>query len=75
VMKSEVQAFPEVRAVAANVEGVPRRLSIGEPSLFGGGSRPVPEASYDFLINMAYRGSFTGWVAQHAQGSMACRSS
>jgi Caspase domain/Bacterial SH3 domain len=67
VMKSDMQAWPEVRAVAANPEGVLRRLSIGGPSLFGGGSRQVPEASYDLLVNMVNRGSFTGWVAQHAR--------
>jgi uncharacterized caspase-like protein len=67
VMKSEMQAWPEVRALAANPEGVLKRLSIGGPSLFGGGSQQVPEASYDFLLNSVDRGLFTGWVAQHAK--------
>jgi uncharacterized caspase-like protein len=67
VMKSEMQAWPEVRAIAANPEGVLKRLSIGGPSLFGGGSQQVPEASYDFLLNTVDRGLFTGWVAQHAK--------
>jgi hypothetical protein len=66
-MKSEMQAWPEVRAIAANPEGVLKRLSIGGPSLFGGGSQQVPEASYDFLLNTVDRGLFTGWVAQHAK--------
>jgi Caspase domain/Bacterial SH3 domain len=67
VMKSESQAWPEVRAVAANPEGVLRRLTIGGPSLFGGGSRQVPDVSYDFIANAVERGTFTGWVTQHAQ--------
>jgi hypothetical protein len=62
-----MQAWPEVRAIAANPDGVLKRLSIGGPSLFGGGSQQVPEASYDFLANAVERGSFTGWVAQHAK--------
>jgi hypothetical protein len=66
-MKSEIQAWPEVRAVAANAEGVLRRLSIGGPSLFGGGSRQVPEVAYDFLANAVERGTFTSWVDQHAK--------
>jgi hypothetical protein len=67
VLKSEMQAWPEVRAIAANPDGVLKRLSIGGPSLFGGGSQQVPEASYDFLVNAVDRGSFTPWVAQHAK--------
>ena len=67
VVKSEMQAWPEVRAVAANPEGTLRRLSIGGPSLFGGGSRQVPEVSHDFLANAAERGTFLSWVDQHAK--------
>jgi hypothetical protein len=67
VIKSEIQAWPEVRAVAANAEGVLRRLSIGGPSLFGGGSRQVPDVADDFLANAVERGTFTRWVDQHAK--------
>jgi hypothetical protein len=67
VMKSEMQACPAVRAVAANPKGLLKPLSIGGPSLFGGGSQQLPEASYDFLLNTIDRGLFTGWVAQHAK--------
>ena len=67
VVKSEMRAWQDVRAVAANVQGTLRRLSIGGVSLFGGGSRPVPEVSYDFLANAVDRGTFTGWVEQHAR--------
>jgi hypothetical protein len=67
VVKSEMQAWQEVRAVAANPEGALRRLSIGGPSLFGGASREVPEASYDFLANAVDRGTFTRWLEQHAR--------
>jgi hypothetical protein len=67
VVKSELRAWPEVRAVAANPEGTLRRLSIGGPSIFGGGSRQVPEASYDFLANAVNRGTFRRWVNQHAK--------
>jgi uncharacterized caspase-like protein len=67
VVKSEMQAWTEVRAVAANPEGMLRRLSIGGPSLFGGGSQQVPEVSDDFLANAVERGTFTSWVNQHAK--------
>jgi uncharacterized caspase-like protein len=67
VLKSDLQAWPEVRAVAANPEGMLRRLSIGGPSLFGGGSRQVPEVSDNFLANAVERGTFTSWVDQHAK--------
>jgi hypothetical protein len=67
VVKSGMQGWPEVRAVAANPEGMLRRLSIGGPSLFGGGSQQVPEVAYDFLANAVERGTFTSWVNQHAK--------
>jgi hypothetical protein len=67
VVKSEMQAYPKVRAVAANPEGMLRRLSIGGPSFFGGGSQQVPEVSDDFLANAVEQGTFTSWVSQHAK--------
>ena len=67
VVKSEMQAWTEVRAVAANPEGTLRRLSIGGPSLFGSGSQQVPEVSDDFLANAVERRTFTNWVNQHAK--------
>jgi hypothetical protein len=67
VVKSEMQAWQDVRAVAVNAQGTLRRLSIGGPSLFGGGSRQVAEVSYDFLANAVGRGTFTGWVEQHTK--------
>ncbi len=49
VVKTEMRNWQEVVAVAANPEGVLRRLSIGGPGLFGRASQQVPEASYDFI--------------------------
>jgi uncharacterized caspase-like protein len=67
VVKSEMQAWQEVRALAANPGGILRSLSIGGPGLLGGGGRQVPDASTDFLANTVDRGTFTTWVAQHAK--------
>jgi hypothetical protein len=67
MVNTEMQAWPEVRALAANPGGTLKRLSIGGPGLFGGGARQVPEASSDFLANTVDRGTFTNWVDQHAR--------
>lgn len=66
VVKSELKAWQEVVAVAANPEGVLRRLSIGGPSLFGRQRREVPEVSYDFLLDAADRGTFPGWLERNS---------
>jgi len=67
VVKSEMRAWQEARAIATNAEGVLRRLSIGGPALFGRQWQQVPEISYDFIANAVDRGTFTGGVARHAR--------
>jgi len=66
VAKSDMDAWQEVYAVAANADGTLRRLSIGGPGIFGH-SREVPEVAEDFLANAADRGTFPQGVAQHAK--------
>jgi hypothetical protein len=67
VVKSEMVAWQEVRAVAANPEGALRRLSIGGPALFGRQWQQVPEVSYDYIANAVDRGTFTRWLAEKAK--------
>jgi hypothetical protein len=66
MVKSEMRAWQEVWAVAANAEGPLRRLSMGGPALFGRQWREVPEVSYDFLANAVDQGAFPRWVAHRA---------
>ena len=67
VVKTEMRAWQEARAVATNAEGTLRRLSIGGPALFGRQWQQVPEVSYDYIAHAVDRGSFTGWLARHAK--------
>ncbi len=67
VVKSAMQAWQEVRAVAANAEGALRRLSIGGPALFGHQWQQAPEVPYDFIANAVDRGTFTGWLERNAK--------
>jgi hypothetical protein len=67
VVKTEMVAWQEVRAVATNAEGVLRRLSIGGPALFGRRWQQVPEVSYDYIAHAVDRKTFPRWVAQHAK--------
>ncbi|MBI3328309.1 MAG: hypothetical protein HYZ81_16590, partial [Nitrospinae bacterium] len=67
VVKSEMQAWQEVWAVAANAEGVLRRLSIGGPALFGHQWQQVPDVSYEFIANAVDRKTFTRWLERNAK--------
>jgi hypothetical protein len=66
-VKTEMQAWTEVWALATNAEGGLRRLSVGGPALFGRPWQQVPEVAYDFIAHAVDRGTFTGWVAQNAK--------
>jgi NADH dehydrogenase len=67
VVRSDMAAWQEVWAVAANPGGTLRRLSLGGPALFGHTWEEAPEVSQDFLTNAVDRGTFTQWVAQRAK--------
>jgi hypothetical protein len=67
VVRSDMAAWQEVWAVAANPGGTLRRLSIGGPSIFGHPWQEVPEVSQSFLANAVDRGTFTQWVARNAK--------
>jgi len=67
VIKSDIRAWQEVVAVAANPEGVLRRLAIGSPGWFGRSSQEVREVAYDFLANAVAQGTFTPWLEQNAR--------
>jgi hypothetical protein len=66
-VKNEIKAWPQVWAVAANPEGVLRRLSMGTPSLFGRQRQEVLEVSDDFIANAVRQRTFTGWLARNAK--------
>ena len=67
VIKSEIRAWQEVVTVAANPEGVLRRLAIGSPGWFGRSRQEVREVAYDYLANAAAQGTFTPWLEQNAK--------
>jgi len=67
LVKSEMVAWQEVWMLGANPEGALRRLSIGNPSFFGGRSYEVPRVAYDFLANAVDQGTFPNWMAQNAK--------
>jgi hypothetical protein len=67
VVKSDMVAWQEVWFIGANPEGTLRRLSWGNPSLFGGRSYEVPKVSYDFLANAVDQKAFPSWMAQNAR--------
>ena len=67
VVKNEIKAWPQVWAVAANPEGVLRRLSMGGTSLFSRQRPEVPEVSDDFIANAVRQGTFTTWVERNAK--------
>ena len=66
VVKTELKAWQEVVAVAANPEGVIRRLSIGGAALFARQRREVAEVSKDFILNAVDRGTFSDWLEQNS---------
>ena len=67
VVKTEMLAWQEVRAVATNAEGTLRRLSIGGPALFGRPWQQVPEVAYDYIAHAVDRGTFTRWLEGNAK--------
>ena len=66
VVKSIMSAWQEAWFLGANPEGTLRRLTLGNPSWFGGRSYEVPQVSYDFLANAIDQGSFPSWMAENA---------
>jgi hypothetical protein len=58
VVRSEMRAWQEVEAVAANAEGVLRRLVIGSGRWFGRSRPEVCEVAYDHLANAVAQGTF-----------------
>jgi hypothetical protein len=58
VVRSEMRAWQEVEAVAANAEGVLRRLVIGSGGWFGRSRPEVREVAYDHLANAVAQGTF-----------------
>jgi hypothetical protein len=66
VVRSEMAAWQEVWALAANPGGRLRRLSIGGPAIFGRAWQEVPEVWQSFLANAVDRGTFTQWMARNA---------
>jgi hypothetical protein len=66
VVKSIMSAWQEAWFLGANPEGTLRRLTLGNPSWFGGRSYEVPQVSYNFLANAIDQGSFPSWMAQNA---------
>jgi hypothetical protein len=67
VVRSEMRAWQEVVAVAANPEGVLRRLVIGSGGWFGRSRPEVREVADDYLANAVAQGTFTPWLEQNAQ--------
>ena len=65
VIKSEIWAWQEMVTVAANPEGVLRRLAIGSPGWFGRSRQEVREVAYDYLAHAVARGTFTPWLEQN----------
>src|SRR5262245_21470745 len=51
--RSYTCAWQEVWYIAANATGVPRRMTIGGPSIFGAPTRQVPALPNAFLANAA----------------------
>jgi hypothetical protein len=67
VIKSDIRAWQEVGAVAANPEGVLRRLAIGSPGWFGRSRQEVRKVANDYLANAVAQGTFPPWLEQNAK--------
>jgi hypothetical protein len=65
-VRTYMMAWQQIWMLGANPEGTLRRLTLGNPSFFGGRSYEVPQVSYDFLANAVEQGTFPQWVAQNA---------
>jgi hypothetical protein len=74
VVSSEMRAWQEVEALAANPEGVLRRLVIGSGGWFGRSRPEVREVADEYLANAVAQGTFTQWLAHNAQALNGCRS-
>ena len=66
VVRTYMVAWQQIWMLGANPEGTLRRLTPGNPSIFGGRSYEVPQVSYDFLANAVEQGNFPKWVAENA---------
>ncbi len=66
VVSSDMAAWQEVWDIAANPNGMLRRLTIGGPALFEGQSREVPAVLRDFLATAVDHGTFVSWLQQSA---------
>jgi hypothetical protein len=66
VVRTYMVAWQQIWFLGANPEGTLRRLTLGNPSIFGGRSYEVPQVSHDFLANAVDQGTFPKWVAQNA---------
>ena len=67
VVSSEMRAWQEVAAVAANPEGVLRRLVIGRGAWFGRSRPEVREVADEYLAHAVTQGTFTQWLEQNVQ--------
>ena len=67
VVSSEMRAWQEVEAVAANPEGVLRRLVIGRGGWFGRSRPEVREVADESLAHAVAQGTFTQWLEHNAQ--------
>jgi hypothetical protein len=66
VIRTYMVAWQQIWMLGANPEGTLRRLTPGNPSLFGRRSYEVPQVSYDFLANAIEQGTFPKWLAANA---------
>jgi hypothetical protein len=67
VVKSYMAAWQEVWGIAANPQGVLRRLSLGGPGIFGPQTRQVPTVARPYLANAVDQGTFVSWLQHRAQ--------
>jgi hypothetical protein len=66
VVRTIMVAWQQVWMIGANPERTLRRLTPGNPSLFGGRTYEVPQVSNDFLANAVDQGTFPKWTAENA---------
>jgi hypothetical protein len=67
VVSSDMRAWQAVEAVAANLEGVLRRLVIGRGGWFGRSRPEAREVADEYLATAVAQGAFTQWLEQNAQ--------
>jgi hypothetical protein len=66
MVKTYMVAWQQIWMLGANPEGTLRRLTPGNPPIFGRRSYEVPQVSWDFLLNAVQQGTFPQWMAQNA---------